>query len=202
MTRTSRLLAALLAVALCATFASSALAADGTSAAAKKKVSLKIKSKSQKDILKKGVKVKVTGKKAKPGKKAKKLKLELASSTFDRSKFKSLGKTKKVKLNKKGKATVSLKLSSDGESQVETCQGRTIQVTAKGVKSKVKLVRDTSKCKPQDIDLSQADDCDFIGDQYSSRCLLPFPDDYYTINDPDTVTRKRLNISTGATPTI
>ncbi len=195
LTRTSRLLAALLAVALCATLASSALAADGSSVAAKKKVSLKIKGKSQKDILKKGVKVQVKGKKAK------KLKLKVASKTFDDSKFKSLGKTKKVKLNKKGKATVSLKLSGDGKSQVKTCQGRTIQVTAKGAKSKVKLVRDTSKCKPQKIDLSRADECDFIGDQDSSRCLLPFPDDYYTTNDPDTATGKRLNISTGATPT-
>ncbi len=169
LTRTSRLLAALIAVALCATLGSSALAADGSSVAPKKKTSLKIKSKSQKDILNKGVKVKVTGKKAK------KLKLELASSTFDQSKFKSLGKTKKIKLNKKGKAKVSLKLSSDGKSQVKTCQGRTIQVTVKGAKSKVKLVRDTAKCKPQDIDLSRADECDFIGDQSSSRCLLPVP---------------------------
>ena len=66
MIRMSRLLAALLAVALCATLASSALA-DGSPVAAKKKVSLKIKGKSQKDILKSGVKVKVKGKKAQEG---------------------------------------------------------------------------------------------------------------------------------------
>ena len=131
MIRMSRLLAALLAVALCATLASSALA-DGSPVAAKKKVSLKIKSKSQKDILKSGVKVKVKGKKAKKGKKGKKVTLKLASKTFDDPAYDSLAKPKKVKLNKKGKATVALKLSGDGKAQVKTCQARTIRVTAQG----------------------------------------------------------------------
>jgi hypothetical protein len=195
----SRLLAALLAVTLCATLASSALA-DGTTVAAKKKVSLKIKSKSQKDILKSGVEVRVKGKKAKHGKKGKKVTLKLASKTFDDPAYDSLAKPKKVRLNKKGKATVALKLSRDGKAQVKTCQARTIRVTAKGATAKVDLVRDTGKCKPQPIDLSQADLCDFIGDQDSSRCMLPFPDDYYTVNDNQSATGRRIDFQTDATP--
>ncbi len=199
MIRMSRLLAALLAVALCATLASSALA-DGSPVAAKKKVSLKIKGKSQKDILKSGVEVKVKGKKAKKGKKGKKVTLKLASKTFDDPAYDSLAKPKKVKLNKKGKATVALKLSGDGKAQVKTCQARTIRVTAKGAKAKVDLLRDTGQCKPRNIDLSQADLCDFIGDQDSSRCMLPFPDDYYTVNDNSTDTGRRIDFQTDATP--
>ncbi len=76
MKRMSRLFAAMLAVVLCATVASSAIAADGSSAAAKKKVSLKVKSKSQKTILKKGIPVQIKGKKPKKGKKGKKLTAE------------------------------------------------------------------------------------------------------------------------------
>ena len=39
------------------------------------------------------------------------------------------------------------------------------------------------------VDLSHADRCDFIGQQDRARCcLLPFPDDYYTVADPSTAT--------------
>ena len=46
------------------------------------------------------------------------------------------------------------------------------------------LKRDTPECAPKPIDLSRADGCDFIGQQDGSLCLLPFPDDYYTVRDP------------------
>ena len=51
-----------------------------------------------------------------------------------------------------------------------------------------------------DIDLSAADRCDFIGQQQGSRCLLPFPDDYYTVADPRTATGRRLNLQTASMP--
>ncbi len=203
MTRTSRLLAALLAIALCATFAASA-SADTTAAKSKNKVSLKIKGDSQSSILKKGVKVQVKakGKLAKKAKKGKKVsvKVKLSSSTFDSPNAGSLAKAKKVKIKKSGKGTATIKLSSDGKSQVSTCQARTLEITAKGSSAKADLVRDTGACKPQKIDLSQAANCDFIGDQDSSRCLLPFPDDYYTVEDPDTDTGRRLALNTAAMP--
>ena len=53
-------------------------------------------------------------------------------------------------------------------------------------KAKAKLVRDTEECAPKPIDLSRAADCDFIGAQDTSLCLLPFPDDYYTVKDSST----------------
>ena len=38
------------------------------------------------------------------------------------------------------------------------------------------------------IDTSDADRCDFIAKPNNGLCLLPFPDDYYTVSDPDTLT--------------
>jgi len=49
------------------------------------------------------------------------------------------------------------------------------------------------------VDLSNADHCDFIGQQQGSLCLLPFPDDYYTVADPSTATGRRINLKTEAT---
>jgi hypothetical protein len=50
------------------------------------------------------------------------------------------------------------------------------------------------------VDLSRAGFCDFIGQQKGSLCLLPFPDDYYTVRDKTTATRRRINLKTAAMP--
>lgn len=52
---------------------------------------------------------------------------------------------------------------------------------------------------PPPVDLSNADHCDFIGEQQDSLCLLPFPDNYYTVPDPSTATGLRVNLKTEAT---
>ena len=53
---------------------------------------------------------------------------------------------------------------------------------------------------PPPVDLSRADSCDFIGAQGSSLCLLPFPDNYYTVADPSSATGRRVNLSDQGTP--
>ncbi|MGA8927462.1 MAG: hypothetical protein WB462_14720 [Solirubrobacterales bacterium] len=58
---------------------------------------------------------------------------------------------------------------------------------------------DAAKTKSPPVDLSNADHCDFIGQQQGSLCLLPFPDDYYTIPDAGTATGLRINLKTEAT---
>jgi len=50
------------------------------------------------------------------------------------------------------------------------------------------------------VDLSTADRCDFIGPQQGSRCLFPFPDDYYTVRDHSTATGRRLYLKTASMP--
>ena len=145
-----------------------------------KKASLKLKSDSQSKILKKGVKVKVKG--LKKGK----LKVKAKSSTFDQQKLLKFAKPKKVKAGK-GKKTVRLRLTGKGKQRVATCQARKMVISAKHAgKAKAKLVRDTAECAPKPIDLSRAADCDFIGAQHTSLCLMPFPDDYYTVKDAST----------------
>jgi hypothetical protein len=43
--------------------------------------------------------------------------------------------------------------------------------------------------------------CDFIADPGNSVCMLPFPDDYYTVADPSSATGRRIAFTTEATPT-
>jgi hypothetical protein len=205
LTKTFRLLAALLALTICATFAAAA-SADSVTAAkgGKKKVSLKIKSDSQSGILQSGVEVEVKakGKLAKRARKGKKVKVKvkLSSSTFDTAKAGPLASPEKVKLSKRGKGFAEIELSKDGRSQVASCQARTLEATARNTTAKRDLVRDSADCKPKPIDLSRADECDFIGDQGSSRCMLPFPDDYYTVADDSTGSGRRIDFETSATP--
>ena len=159
-----------------------------------KKASLKLKSDSQSKILKKGVKVKVKG--LKKGK----LKVKAKSSTFDQQKLLKFAKPKKVKAGK-GKKTVRLRLTGKGKQRVATCQARKMVISAKHAgKAKAKLVRDTAECAPKPIDLSRAADCDFIGAQDTSLCLMPFPDDYYTVKDASTPTGRRVDLHDAGMP--
>jgi hypothetical protein len=50
------------------------------------------------------------------------------------------------------------------------------------------------------IDLSEAENCDFIADPGNELCMLPFPDDYYTVPDPSSETGRRVDFKTEGTP--
>ncbi len=149
MHRTFRLFAALLALALCATFASSAFAADATAAKVKNKVTVKVKATDQESILGKGLKVQLKAK-GKKGKKAhrRKVKVRALSKTFDAPHYATLAKTKKVKVKAGSKRTVTLKLTAAGKSEINSCDARTIRVRGKGTRTQVDLTRNTADCKP------------------------------------------------------
>ena len=49
--------------------------------------------------------------------------------------------------------------------------------------------------------IETSENCDFIADPGNSVCMLPFPDDYYTVADPNSPTGRRINFKTEATPT-
>ncbi len=51
------------------------------------------------------------------------------------------------------------------------------------------------------IDLSDANRCDFISKPVDQPCLMPFPDNYYTVRDKHTATGRRVNLRTDAMPT-
>jgi hypothetical protein len=46
-----------------------------------------------------------------------------------------------------------------------------------------------------------SENCDFVADPGNSVCMLPFPDDSYTVADPSSATGRRIHFNTEATPT-
>jgi hypothetical protein len=56
----------------------------------------------------------------------------------------------------------------------------------------------TPKLPP--VDTSEAANCDFIAEPSNSLCMLPFPDDYYTVADPSSPTGRRIDFKTSGMP--
>ncbi|HUC07989.1 MAG TPA: hypothetical protein VMR96_07850 [Solirubrobacterales bacterium] len=56
--------------------------------------------------------------------------------------------------------------------------------------------------KPQlpPIDTSEAANCDFIAEPDNTLCMLPFPDDYYTVPDGGSPTGRRIDFKTAGMP--
>ena len=57
----------------------------------------------------------------------------------------------------------------------------------------------TSETLPP-IDLSHAETCDFIAEPGDPVCMLPFPDDYYTVPDAGSATGRRVDFKTEGMP--
>jgi hypothetical protein len=145
----------------------------------------------QKTLLKKGLRVRL------PAKHPRGMKVRATSTTFDDPAPTPLTK---VGHARKGKRVVRLALTKTGKAAVKSCDARRIQVRAGKRKGAAALVRDSAACKPKPIDLSRASDCDFIGQQQGSPCLLPFPDDYNTVADASTATGRRIDLHAGGMP--
>ena len=122
------------------------------------------------------------------------------SSTFDQPRPSALTAQRNVRFAHSGSKLVELPLTAAGRSAVAGCEARNLQVRAGGGEGSASLVRDTAECKPKPVDLSRASECDFIGQQSGSLCLLPFPDDFYTVADSSTATGRRINLQTAAMP--
>jgi hypothetical protein len=50
------------------------------------------------------------------------------------------------------------------------------------------------------IDMSRAEECDFIAEPGNPVCMMPFPNDYYTRPDPTSPTGRRIDFKTSAMP--
>lgn len=50
------------------------------------------------------------------------------------------------------------------------------------------------------VDTSEAESCDFIAKPDNRLCLLPFPDDYYTVADADSPTGRRVDFAAAGMP--
>jgi hypothetical protein len=177
--------------------------ADSAVAAAADKPAyrLEIAGARQSAILKQGVAVKVSAVAGRSDRAAKRrhVRIRLGSSTYDTPAFVPLAKPKRVTVPSKGSRTVNVKLSPTGEQRLAGCEAQTLRARSRGEATQAELVR-TGDCAPQPIDLSRAADCDYIGAQSTSACLLPFPDDYYTVADPDSATGRLIDLHAAAMP--
>jgi hypothetical protein len=172
----------------------SASADTGEGAATAKIIQpLRIVKKTQTSILKRGLLLKLERQGI--------FRLRVSSSTFDGPDG-ALTKGRRVVVGSRGVRFVRLKLTRQGRREVSTCAARTIKVrSGKGRKPvRAGLGRTTTDCAPRPVDLSRAEECNFIGQQAGSRCLYPFPDDFHTVADPSRNTGRRINLQTASMP--
>ncbi len=125
------------------------------------------------------------------------------STTFDVAKAKLIV-PKKIKLNRRGAKTVALRLTPAARKAVSGCSARNLVITGKSGKrsgkSKKAMVRNTAACKLATVNLNRVADCEFIAQPKEGMCMLPFPSDYYTVNDKSSPTGKRIKFTEGAMP--
>ncbi len=160
-------------------------------------VKAKSLSSGQDSILKHGFKAKLVNK----GDDDKKVKVKVESRTFDDQDWTKLTKTKKVAVDGDSKESARLKLNPRGVEAIASCAARDLRLkVGKQVRKRAELRRTSAACQPGPVDLSRASECDFIGQQDGSLCLLPFPDDYYTVADSSTATGRRVDLKTSAMP--
>jgi hypothetical protein len=145
---------------------------------------------SQKSILKHGVKVKLPGGGGGP------VGVGIFSTTFDQQKPKRLTRKATLDPGESGR----LRLTKKGRRQIRSCEARTLILRSGAGRATAQLKRTTSACSPKPVDLSRAGECDFIGQQGGSRCLLPFPDDYYTSEVGYSASGRQINLKAGAMP--
>jgi hypothetical protein len=117
-----------------------------------------------------------------------------------------VARTVRIKPNRP--RVVTLRLNAHGRRIVGDCGTPSFNVTARYrsrgkkriLRSRFKLTSQKSLCAvPPGVDLSRADDCDFIAGE-GNDCLAPFPNDFYTREDESSATGKRLDLSPGSTP--
>jgi len=165
---------------------------------AKRRISVSIVSVGQNELSNRKV-LRVKIRSAKRGK----LKVTGRSTTFDRrGRFYNFTKVARPRFKRAGQVkVVKLRLTPSGLEAVRKCEDRDIQVQAGPVRSKLKsLVRQSAACRPQPLDLSRADRCDFIVEPTPSVCMLPFPSNFYTRGDGTSETDRRIDFHTDAMP--
>jgi hypothetical protein len=184
-------------VTLCLALAVGLAAMIGGTAAAKPHkrhapAKLRVLHPSQSSILKRGVLVRVSSRRAG------KVRLSGTSSTFDDGRRRL---TKKVVVNfrRPGKKVVRLPLLRAARKATRSCAARTIEVRAGRSRTKADLRR-TGDCRPAGITIKSAEGCDFIAEPGNAPCLLPFPNDFYTVADPSSETGRRVDFKTAGLP--
>ncbi len=200
-------------VALCCAGLGSASASDGTAGAKPKqhrphvRTAFRILTHTQSSILPRGLKVKLKVRlprqrhaRGHHRRRPTRIRVRGASATFDSGRVMNLTKPRVVRFRRGGSRTITLQLTATGRQQIASCGARTLRVQIGRRTTKAPLAR-AGACLGGPVDLSRTASCDFIGEQQTSHCLLPFPDDYYTVADPTSATGRRIALRTAGMPT-
>lgn len=177
----------------CVSLACLLAASSATPMSVKVNSKLRITGAGQTSILKRGIAIKVRG--------SGPVKVRVFTSTFDDPAEVRLTKKKVVERDGgTGWTRARIPLTKAGRALVSGCGARALVARVGKSRGVASLTRNTAGCAPKPVDLSRAADCDFIGQQAGSRCLLPFPDDYNTVADPSSATGRRIALPTTGMP--
>jgi hypothetical protein len=125
--------------------------------------------------------------------------------TFDAPRLARITGARDVRFRTPGRRVVRLSLTRAGRNALRSCEPRRLRVVVRrgaqrvGARAAI-LRRNRNPCTPKPVDLSRADACNFIGVQRNSLCMLPFPDDYHTVADPETETGRRVRFTDAGMP--
>lgn len=131
------------------------------------------------------------------------VRLSATTSTFDVA-SRPLFRPRVVRFGRKRNRVVSLRLTPAARAAVTGCEARRLVVTARSGKRRTvrrtQMNRDRADCRLAAVDVSDADACDFLAKPKQGHCMYPFPNDYYTVNDPTSPTGKRVSFPEAALP--
>jgi hypothetical protein len=174
--------------------APAAVAGPSTSAA-KPKLKVKVLTTDQSSVVAGKFKVRVSGKRGS------RVRLTFKATTFDEG-SRTLAKPKSLPLGRSAR-TLTVAVTPAARKAAEACGARTLTATAKGAgksSSSREMKRDSADCKLRRIDPVRAASCEFIAMPDNGLCMLPFPSDFYTRNDRNSPTGKRINFPVQAMP--
>ena len=183
------------------TIAPPAVAAAGSEAAdrAAPNVDVEILGARQAAILERGLRVRVTRAGSKRARSTGPIRVRVGSTTFDDVRALPLAEARPIELGGRSRRVVRFRLTEAGATRIASCEARTLRAKAGVDTAERDLIR-TGACGPQEIDLSRAEECDLIGAQDGAPCMLPFPNDRYTVADPGSATGRRIAFDADAMP--
>ena len=190
---------------ICVLFALVALLAPAGADAATKKKSLTVKlGNTSQERLVRGNNVPVVVRSTKKGRV--RVTATVRETGVRAKKWQRIALTKVVAFRKRGSKVVRLRLTDAGRKRLSACGGRLVRAAGLRHGSKKAVVRnallriDRGPCKREttaDIKTQNADRCDFLD---TSVCLFPWPNDWFTREDRQAPTGKRLDLDRDSMP--
>lgn len=143
----------------------------------------------QKALAGKGIRVRVASNRRM------RIRVVVRTTSFDEGTW-NVTRPRVLKFSRRAKRVVTIPLTPRGKAAASLCGSRTVTARARSgkriSKASASMARQLASCQLAPVDLSRADDCDFIAQPKQGMCLMPFPSDYYTREDATSPTGKRV----------